>query len=101
MLSELEHWASLNCRARLYDGTSISSVMEEGGREDGADVPLVEIISGRLFLAYLSAASETQTISLSLRTYIDLLAKAGCDQSTLRSDSGVVGARMCARSISS
>src|SRR5262245_61674799 len=50
------------------------------------------------------AARETQTISLSLRTYIDLLAKAGCDHRTVREprpDSLPVGARMCARLISS
>jgi hypothetical protein len=53
---------------------------------------------------HFSVARETQTISLSLRAYTDLLANAGCDQRTRRPGGGampLVGSRRCARLISS
>src|SRR5262245_33497494 len=51
-----------------------------------------------------SAASDTQTISLSLRAYIRLLANAGCDQITFRPGGparSLVGSRIFARLTSS
>jgi hypothetical protein len=47
-----------------------------------------------------SAASDTQTISLSLRTYIERLAKAGCDHTTGRPGMRLVGSITWARLVS-
>ena len=62
--------------------------------------------AGGARLAAYSAASDTQTISLSLRAKTALPAKAGWDQTTLRAavnppPSWPVGSRRWARSISS
>src|SRR5262249_57084428 len=50
---------------------------------------------------YFSAARDTQTISLSLRAYTDLWAKAGYDQTTLRPAISLVGSSRLTRPSSS
>lgn len=93
--------SDLGARGRRTAGIS-GGVHPRIAERAWAGVPAVRCEAGRarLCLAPYSAASDAHRISRSFRAKTHLFANAGCDQTTRRRGSGLVGSIRCVRLIS-